>query len=123
MARVLCTGVDELLVETRKMILERAGHSVISATNEKSLIEACETYPFDVAVIGQAISRQEKLRVYQLVRQHCDGVRVLELYRAHLSKVLTEADAWLAVPAEIPSDLAESVNALIAHSSGAKPPS
>jgi hypothetical protein len=40
-ALVLCTGIDPVLMETRKLILERSGHKVMSATAEPELENAC----------------------------------------------------------------------------------
>jgi len=40
-ALVLCTGVDKVLLETRKLILEHAGHTVVSVSDEVSLLSAC----------------------------------------------------------------------------------
>ena len=40
MSLVLCTGVDPVLMETRKLILERAGHTVITAMGERELAAA-----------------------------------------------------------------------------------
>jgi hypothetical protein len=50
--------------------------------------------------------------IADLVREHCSSVKILELYQPHLGRVVSNADAWLEVPAEIPSDLAERVSAL-----------
>src|SRR5579864_3033657 len=40
-ALVLCTGINDVLIATRKLILERAGHKVVTATGERELITAC----------------------------------------------------------------------------------
>ena len=94
MASVLCTGADPVLLETRKLILEQAGHTVISAGK------------IDVAVIGQSISSNNKRIVSSLVRQHCPGAKVLELYRPTEGRIIPDADSWLEVPALVPQDLA-----------------
>lgn len=62
MARVLCTGVDPVLIGTRKLILQDAGHIVIAATDELEVVAACEKHPFAVAVIGQSESRSRTER-------------------------------------------------------------
>lgn len=71
MALVLCTGVDPSVVHTRHLILERAGHVVISALDEPSLIAACEHNKFEVAVVGQSVSAKSKRRIARLVRENC----------------------------------------------------
>jgi hypothetical protein len=51
MALILCTGADRQLLKTRQLILESAGHRVITALNERELIQHCHDYTFDLAVI------------------------------------------------------------------------
>lgn len=114
MALVVCTGVDPALLETRRMILESAGHNVVSVTNETALRAACEKYPFDIAVIGQTVTNKMKQRILLIVREHCPDARVLELYAPHRGRALDDADSWLLVPSEIPKDLADRVNELAA---------
>ena len=111
-ALVLCTGVDPVLLETRKLILQHAGHKVITTRSEPELTAACEKHTFDVAVIGQTITPRMKKVISTLVRQHCPSAKILELYSPHLGKALDDADSWLEVPAAIPRDLAEKVDEL-----------
>jgi CheY-like chemotaxis protein len=117
-ALVLCTGVHHNLVETRKLILEDAGHTVITATSESAIEHACQQHTFDVAVIGQAITTNEKTRFLAIIRQRCPAVKVLELYPPYLGRTLQGADDWLQVPLDVPPDLAEHVTALAVKSSG-----
>jgi len=118
MALVLCTGVDETLLQTRQLILERAGHQVIPATDEKTLLAACKEHSFDVAVIGRSISPKVKRRVGLLIREYCPGIKILELYSPHEGKVLEDADASLLVPADVPSELADRVEELASKKKG-----
>lgn len=112
MALVLCTGVDATLIETRKLILEAAGHTVIAATHELAVVTACKQNRFDVAVVGQAILPAKKREIESLVRQHCPSAKILELYSPHEGKRLRNADSWLEVPAQVPAELAERVTEL-----------
>lgn len=112
MARVLCTGIDTMLLQTRKLILERAGHEVITVTDEQSLVALCKEECFDVAVIGQTVSSNIKRRVATLIREHCPQSKILELYQPHVGRSLEDADSWLPVPADIPVHLTERVNEL-----------
>jgi len=111
MALVLCTGVDPVLMKTRQLILEKAGHTVVPTFDEREIKAICGSRKFDVAVIGQNISPKAKARVLDIIREHCPEVRILELTRPYASKVLEDADAWLEMPAE-PQELAEAVNSL-----------
>ena len=117
MALVLCTGVHRNLVETRKLLLEDAGHTVITALTEPAVEHACEEHSFDVAVIGQAITPKEKARFLAIVRRYCPSAKVLELYPSYLGRTLEAADDWLQVPLDVPPELADRVTAL-ARSSG-----
>lgn len=112
MAMVLCTGVDVSVLQTRKLILEEAGHTVFAVTDENALVAACQTHSFDVAVIGQTVSTNVKRRIAMLVKQHCPQVKILELYPPYAGKVLDGADSWLLVPVEHPKELAERVDEL-----------
>lgn len=112
MALVLCTGSHPLLVETRKLILEEAGHTVIGVTNEPDLASAGEKHHFDVAVIGQTTSPELKRTLFSLIRKQCPSAKVLELYQPHEGKTLEGADSWLQVPADVPQELVERVNQL-----------
>ena len=112
MATVLCTGWDQSLLATRMLILQSAGHEVHQARTQSEVLSACEQYQFDVAVIGQTVSTKMKRVIFDLVKEHCPGVKILELYQPHLGRMVTDADGWLEVPADVPKDLAERVSEL-----------
>jgi CheY-like chemotaxis protein len=112
MALLLCTGGDAVLIETRRLILENAGHSVIAALDGPDVEKACRSHQFDVAVIGQNTSPTVKERIFRLIRQHSPTAKILELHRPFSDKALPEADAWLAMPTNAPEELAEVVNTL-----------
>ena len=118
MALVLCTGVDKALLQSRQLILERAGHTVLSATDEKALITICQKHSFDVAVIGQSVSPNMKQHIASLIKQHCPEAKILELYPLYAGKALPDADSWLSVPVDVPKDLADLVNELAQGKSG-----
>ncbi len=109
MAVVLCTGADPALLETRKMILEKAGHTVISARTQSTVTAACKQWIFDVAVFGQSVSPNSKRTMASIVREHCPSARILELHASNQSKAIDFADSWLEVPADVPEELAERV--------------
>jgi CheY-like chemotaxis protein len=111
-AYVLCTGVDPALMATRKLLLERAGHTVFTAADERELTSACQQIRFDVAVVGQSMSTASKERIAAAIRKSCPGVKILELFSPHQGKLLEDADSWLEVPADVPEDFAERVSEL-----------
>jgi DNA-binding NtrC family response regulator len=112
MALVLSIGSDKTLMETRKMILERAGHSVVSAIDLREAEMACTESRFQVAVIGQNVIPAEKQRAFDLIREKCPTAKILCLYNSATSPVLRGADDWLEVPAKVPGELAERVTKL-----------
>jgi CheY-like chemotaxis protein len=112
LATVLCTGSDKVLMQTRAMILEQAGHKVIPTMNEKDLVAACKKHRFDVAVIGQGLSHNMKHKVVGLVRQNCPTARILELFNVSDGRGVHDADDWLLVPHQFPEHLVERVTAL-----------
>jgi len=114
LALVLCTGVDQLLMLTRKLILEREGHTVVTAKGELELTAACEKHRFDVAVIGQAVSAKSKKTTASFIRRQCPSAKILELHSPYQGKTLDDADDWLEVPVLVPHDLAEHVTELAA---------
>ena len=120
MATVVCTGSNRILMQTRVMILQKAGHSVIGTMNEHELIEACKSNPVDVVVVGQGISPVQKNRVLILARAHCPAALVLELYQTTQGRVLGDADDWLEVPGEFPQHLAERVTELARRKGASK---
>jgi len=112
MARVLSVGADKPLMATRKMILEGAGHTVVTATNVHEVEAACASVPFQVAVIGQNVIPAEKQRAFDLIRERCPTAKILCLYNTLSGRVLPDADDWLEVPANSAGELAEHVDKL-----------
>jgi DNA-binding response OmpR family regulator len=100
-------------METRKLILQRAGHTVLTAFDGRELANACQQHSFDVAVIGQGVPGKTKKAFASIIRRHCPSARILELYAPHLGRSLDDADSWLQVPAEVPEELVTHVNELV----------
>ena len=112
MAQVLSIGSNPSVMHTRQLLLEQEGHTVVGATNEKALAAACELITFDVAVLSQTFSPKVKQHIAFLIREHCPGIKVLELYSVPNGRALEDADSWIAVPADSPSELCLRVNQL-----------
>lgn len=111
MALVLCTGVHTTLVHTRKLILERADHTVVTALDQSSLEAACRQHNFDVVVICQSGSPALKREWLGVVRKHRPSAKVLEVYTRATGTVLPEADSWLEAPTA-PDALADRLSML-----------
>jgi hypothetical protein len=95
MSLVLNTGLYPPSLETRRLVLEQAGHIVITKTEYSEIGKACQEYQFDVVVIGQSAPPPVKQQIFRQVRRHCPSVKVLELFSADFGKALPDADAWL----------------------------
>lgn len=80
MARVLCIGLDDAAMTTRKLILEKAGHSVTQARDLRKVKAECEENSFSIAVLGQSLNENEKMRVADVVLSLCKGAKILELH-------------------------------------------
>jgi hypothetical protein len=106
MALVLCTGVDSVLMHTRKVILERAGHTVVPAINEGEIASACRLCAFDVAILGQALSPKSKRHIAFIIRQRCPSAKILELCPALEDRAVDDADSWLEAPSHRPEEFA-----------------
>src|SRR5438270_2493529 len=99
-------------MKTRRMILESAGHRVIDSMDVTEVKNACAENTFDVAVIGQSLPPNEKLRIQQLLREVCPSAKLLELHSTWQAQTLPDADDWLQVPPDRAAELAERVTAL-----------
>jgi DNA-binding NtrC family response regulator len=93
MVLVLCTGVDPVVMKTRQLILEKAGHTVVPAMNEREIRSACSKHKFEAAIIGQNIPTSTKVRALEVVKEHCASAKILELSRPYAGKTLKQADA------------------------------
>jgi DNA-binding response OmpR family regulator len=112
-AVVLSFSSDDLLAKTRQLILEQGGHRVFTVFDVKAAERACSEEAIDVAVIGQAIPRHERLRIRDLVRSKCQGAMILELYLPSENAALSDADDCLQVPTEAATELLDRIGALL----------
>jgi hypothetical protein len=104
MALVLCAGSNPEAMIARREFLQKAGHRVVTAMNEKELSDACQKYQFEVVVIGQTLSKSMKQHIVDLIRQHCPDVKVLELYPITMGRAIEDADSWIEAPADVPQE-------------------
>jgi DNA-binding response OmpR family regulator len=111
MANVIHVGTNEAILATRKTILEKAGHTVTLARDLREIISACDTGSFDIGIIGQTLPAMEKLRVSDILRNHCSGIRILEFHDAIKPDVET-ADANLRVADTTPATFLDTITDL-----------
>jgi len=116
MALVLCAGAHAVLTQTRQLILEAAGHTVVPAYDESQIEEACAQNEFQVVVIGQSSKARLKREWREIVRRLCPKAKVLEVFTPNVGPVIKDADDRLESPA-MPEELAERVSALTGEKS------
>ncbi|HET7872516.1 MAG TPA: hypothetical protein VFL42_08390 [Terriglobales bacterium] len=112
MSLILNTGAYPPLLETRRLVLERAGHTVVTAAEDRDLLDAFHQHRFEVAVIGQSASPKLKRHLYDLIRRECASVKILELTTPDIGKTLGAADAWLEISHSATEALAQRVSEL-----------
>ena len=115
MALILCAGLDPALMQTRRMILQRAGHKAIGACDEREFTSACQSYNFHIILLSQTLPSVLKLRFSAIARMLCPGAKVLELYASHLGRAIRDADDWLEVPLDSPGELASRIESLLSR--------
>jgi hypothetical protein len=108
---VLCVGLDDAAMRTRRMILERAGHTITQARDLRQVQAACEIFSFSVVILGQSLNANEKKRVSDVVQTLCKGAKILELH-TDIAPQLLKADGYLRVNGGEPDGLLEAVNTL-----------
>lgn len=111
MAIVLCIGVREGLIESRKLILEKAGHRVVRATTLREIVDACRKFHIDVALIGQIGDTSLKREWAALVRLYSPWTKILEIYAPNSGASVNTADSWMESPAS-PWELTDRVTYL-----------
>ena len=77
--RLLCYGHDDMLLFTRKKILERE-FSVDVCTRLSELDAVLAAGPVDIAVVCHSVPDAECEEMMHRVREHSPGVKVLVLY-------------------------------------------
>ena len=113
MARILHVGTNDAVMTTRRAILQRAGHEVALAHNQREVLAACTVNKFDVVILGQSLPAREKQRVVHTVMEHCAPIRFLE-YHNGITPDMPSAHAHLHVTSNTPQSLIECVDHLVA---------
>jgi DNA-binding NtrC family response regulator len=69
--RILSVSYDDVLLATRKMLLEQKGYSVISALGFREAVEHCQSDAFDLFILGHSIPEKDKLHLIGAFRGSC----------------------------------------------------
>jgi DNA-binding response OmpR family regulator len=72
-ARILSVSYDEVLLQTRRMLLQREGYEVISTLGFTESLRQCREGGFDLFVLGHSIPHADKQELMKGFRQSCKG--------------------------------------------------
>ena len=108
---ILCIGINDAAMQTRKLILEKAGFIITQSRDLRQVKAECETNSFSIAILGQSLNTSEKKRITDVVLKYCETAKILELHTG-ITPALPEADAHLQVSATEPEGLVEAVSTL-----------
>jgi DNA-binding NtrC family response regulator len=109
---VLCVGLDGAAMQTRRLVLEKAGLNVSQARDIRQVQAACESNSFAVVILGHSLNPNEKKRVSDVVLTYCKTAKLLELHRAIVPD-LPSADGHLQANPTEPGVLVEAVSRLL----------
>jgi DNA-binding response OmpR family regulator len=83
--RILICGDEPTLLETRYMVLVRAGFAVASTCNREEIASLPEEPGFGLAVIGRALAERDERSIVEELRRRWPGIRILFLTSQTLS--------------------------------------
>jgi hypothetical protein len=111
MSTILCAGLYETLLETRRLILEFAGHTVVTAQNSPQIITACQNYAFAFAIVGQSGDASKDREWTAVIRTYSPETKILEIFLPNFGPNVPNVDAWHQGP-EDPRTLVATIAAL-----------
>ena len=79
MARILSVASSEVLMTTRKLLLEQQGFSVCSALNLAQVEILGNREKIDLALVGHGFPGSEKRKIAMVVNHHYPGLPILEM--------------------------------------------
>jgi DNA-binding response OmpR family regulator len=83
--RILICGDEPSLLETRSMVLVRAGFAVVSTCSPGEIASLPDAPVFGLAVIGRMLAEEDKRSMVEEVRRRWPGIRILYLTSQPLS--------------------------------------
>jgi DNA-binding response OmpR family regulator len=77
--RILSIVGDAGLRKARRMLLQAQGFEIISAGDFREVREACETYAFDLVIIGHSLDPKIKRAIAVSIRESNPDTPILEM--------------------------------------------
>ena len=90
-ARILSISYNEVLLQTRHLLLEMQGYEVVSALDLNSALNHCKSGGFDIFVLGHSIPHAEKEQMVNAFRDSCPNP-IISLRRNAGQQPLAGAD-------------------------------
>lgn len=78
-AKILVVSRDPNLADVRRKLLEAAGYSVLEASSDQAVEEACSHDGINLIMLGYSLEPSLKRRVWAASRRYCDAP-ILELH-------------------------------------------
>ena len=75
---ILCVGYDDVLLETRRMVLESNDYAV-QLTHPPDFLAPGTTFDFDLAIVCHSVLREQKRRVVHKLQKDYPGTLILLL--------------------------------------------
>lgn len=79
MARILLIDDDELIRETLCMVLEDAGHQVLTAKNGRVGLSKLEQHPVDLIISDLFMPDMEGLETMRIIRQRQSNIKIIAI--------------------------------------------
>jgi DNA-binding NtrC family response regulator len=78
--KVLYSEGDTEVLAAQAVAIEKAGHTVEQALGRKAVLEALKKGQFDLVVLGQTLTRNDRHHLVYMVKKANAGTRVLVLH-------------------------------------------
>ncbi len=71
MARILVVSNDNVLLQTRRMLLESNGYEVVASLGYEASVEQCKRGGFDLFILGHSMPQADKQKLVSTFRREC----------------------------------------------------
>jgi hypothetical protein len=79
-ATIFCISATSALAEAKRQLLALRPYEFVPPTDFQQIEAACANIRFDLALIGENFDPPIKMAISSLLREHCPGVPILEIY-------------------------------------------
>jgi DNA-binding response OmpR family regulator len=87
--RIIVASRDPKLADVRKAVLERAGFTVVAASDSETVEKTCTDGKVGLVMIGYSVPPSEKRRIWRAAREKCQAP-ILELYRKGAPEIVEQ---------------------------------